>query len=111
MQEIKVRKSTQQNRFLIFQVFLRLNRPYYDDYYNLSITSAVALFPGRVLIVHGDADTHVPVRYGEKLYELYCTRPKGEQKLVVIRGGNHLLSSSKCMKQAMRALTDFLSST
>ena len=66
------------------------------------------------LLLHGDADTHVPFKdHAEKLLGALCEN-KGEAagrvQLEVIRGGNHFLSSSKTMKASIRAITSFIAS-
>lgn len=53
-------------------------------YYKLSVT-----------MIHGDKDESVPVSYSRKTLKIFKNSKK---KLIIIKNGDHSLSSSKCLK-------------
>ena len=85
-------------------VMWRLNRPYYDSYFELSIPEAMARYQGPLLVVHADADRNVPFTNGQALFEA-AQQPK---EFVCIKGGNHLLSSTKHFKKFAQAFKAFV---
>jgi pimeloyl-ACP methyl ester carboxylesterase len=54
-----------------------------------------------VTMVHGENDESVPVIYSRKILKLF---KKGKNKLVIIKGGDHSLSSKKWLKLIIREL-------
>ena len=54
-----------------------------------------------VTMVHGEKDESVPVVYSRKILKLF---KKGKNKLVIIKGGDHSLSSKKWLKLLIREL-------
>ena len=52
-------------------------------------------------MVHGENDESVPVIYSRKILKLF---KKGKNKLVIIKGGDHSLSSKKWLKLIIREL-------
>ena len=48
-----------------------------------------------VTMVHGDKDESVPVSYSRKILTIFKNSKK---KLVIVKNGNHSLSSIKCLK-------------
>ncbi|POM71669.1 Serine protease family S09X [Phytophthora palmivora] len=85
------------------KIYVRLDKRYVDEYYDgsLDILKAVS-GPGLppLLVIHGDADTDVPYSNGEELFAA-AAEPK---TFVAIPKANHLLSNSKHMKKALRAI-------
>lgn len=61
-------------------------------------TAAVHLPP--LLVIHGDADTSVPIQHGEGLFQA-ASEPK---KFVRIARANHLLTNTKHLKRALAAI-------
>ena len=49
----------------------------------------------KVIMIHGSKDSSVPVNYSKKILKIFKTKRK---KLVVVKNGDHSLSSSKCLK-------------
>ena len=49
----------------------------------------------KVVMIHGSKDTSVPVNYSKKILKIFKTKRK---KLVVVKNGDHSLSSSKWLK-------------
>ncbi|OWZ23965.1 Serine protease [Phytophthora megakarya] len=85
------------------KIYVRLDKRYVDEYYDgsLDILQAVTgeeLPP--LLVIHGDADTDVPYPNGEELFAS-ATEPK---TFLGIPKANHLLSNSKHLKKALRAI-------
>jgi pimeloyl-ACP methyl ester carboxylesterase len=54
-----------------------------------------------VTMVHGEKDESVPVIYSRKILKLF---KKGKNKLVIVKGGDHSLSSKKSLKLLIREL-------
>ncbi|KAG7380479.1 hypothetical protein PHYPSEUDO_007181 [Phytophthora pseudosyringae] len=85
------------------KIYVRLDKRYIDEYYDgsLDILEAVSgsgLPP--LLVIHGDADTDVPYANGEELFAA-AAEPT---TFLAIPKANHLLSSSKHLKKALRAI-------
>ena len=55
----------------------------------------------KVTMIHGEKDKSVPVIYSRKVLKLF---KKGIKKLVVVKGGDHSLSSKKWLKLLIREL-------
>ena len=49
----------------------------------------------KVIMIHGSKDSSVPVNYSKKILKIFKTKRK---KLVVVKNGDHSLSSSKWLK-------------
>lgn len=82
--------------------FLRLGSRYREDFLHLNIREAVARAGVPLLVIHGDKDRNVPLANGQALFEA-AAEPK---QLVVIKGGDHLLRSSKHLHRAAAAILD-----
>ncbi|EEY67132.1 serine protease family S09X, putative [Phytophthora infestans T30-4] len=87
------------------KIYVRLDKRYIDEYYDgsLDILKAVSR-PGLppFLVIHGDADTDVPYPNGEELFAA-AAEPK---TFLAIPKANHLLSNSKHLKKALRAIAE-----
>ena len=59
----------------------------------------------RVTMVHGEKDEVVPVSYSKKVLKIF---PKAQKKLIVIKNGDHSLSSKKCLKIITKELKSFI---
>ncbi len=66
----------------------------------------IAGYPGRVLIVHGDADDLVPLRYSQAAREAYASAG-ADCTLAVIPGGGHGFGRA-ADRQARQAIVSFL---
>ncbi len=75
--------------------------------YTLDIRTAVATSPAPpFLVIHGEADNHVPLACGRALFEASAA----PHQFTSIKKGNHFLSSSNHLKKACNAILDFISS-
>jgi esterase/lipase len=54
-----------------------------------------------VTMIHGEKDESVPVVYSRKILKLF---KKGKNKLVIVKGGDHSLSSKKWLKVLIKEL-------
>ena len=54
-----------------------------------------------VTMVHGQKDEVVPVSYSRKVLKIFLNAKK---KLVIVKGGDHSLSSQKCLKMIIKEL-------
>ena len=52
-------------------------------------------------MVHGQKDDVVPVSYSRKILKLF---KRGKNKLVIVKGGDHSLSSKKWLKLLIKEL-------
>ena len=59
----------------------------------------------RVTMVHGEKDEVVPVSYSKKVLKIF---PKAQKKLIVIKNGDHSLSSKKWLKIITKELKSFI---
>lgn len=85
------------------KIYVRLDQRYTKEYCDgsLDILQAVSR-PGLppLLVIHGDADQDVPFPKGEELFAA-AAEPK---TFLAIPKANHLLSNSKHLKKALRAI-------
>ncbi|CAK0854613.1 unnamed protein product, partial [Prorocentrum cordatum] len=88
---------------------LRLSARYREDFLGLDVAGAVRRGRSPLLVVHGDKDKSVPLASGEALFTA-AAEPK---ELVVIRGGDHLLRSTKHLRRAstIAAILELIRST
>ena len=59
----------------------------------------------RVTMVHGEKDEVVPVSYSKKVLKIF---PKAQKKLIVIKNGDHSLSTKKWLKIIIKELKSFI---
>ncbi|CAK8995571.1 unnamed protein product [Durusdinium trenchii] len=81
-----------------------LSVTYRDDFLSLDLKGFVSQNSTPMLILHGDRDRNVPLENGEELFRV-AAKPK---EMVIIKGGDHLLRSSKCTNKAAAAILDFI---
>ncbi|KAK1942725.1 hypothetical protein P3T76_006224 [Phytophthora citrophthora] len=89
------------------KIYVRLDKRYIDEYFDgsldiLKTVSGPGLPP--LLVIHGDADTDVPYENGEELFAA-AAEPK---TFLAIPKANHMLSNSKHLKKALRAIADLV---
>ncbi|KAG4050067.1 hypothetical protein JG687_00004248 [Phytophthora cactorum] len=85
------------------KIYVRLDKRYIDEYFDgsLDILKAVSgTGQPPLLVIDGDADTDVPYANGEELFAA-AAEPK---TFLAIPKANHLLSNSKHLKKALRAI-------
>ena len=59
----------------------------------------------RVTMVHGEKDEVVPISYSKKVLKIF---PKAQKKLIVIKNGDHSLSTKKWLKIITKELKSFI---
>ena len=59
----------------------------------------------KVVVVHGSRDKSVPVIYSRKLLKIFETKKK---RLVIVKNGDHSLSSPKWIKILQRELKSII---
>ncbi|CAE7659090.1 unnamed protein product [Symbiodinium sp. CCMP2592] len=84
---------------------LPLAAAYREDFLKLDLSTAISAGTAPLLVLHGDRDRSVPLENGQELFEA-AAHPK---ELLVLKGGDHLLRSSKTASKAGRAILDFTS--
>ena len=83
--------------------WVRLGRCYAEDAWNLDVYAGVENFRQPVLIVHGDADTAVPLSYAREAQRRYP-----DARLQVIRGAGHMFQDEQSFGEAMDAILVYL---
>ncbi len=87
---------------------MKLGRRYAADVMDVDVSQEIAGYTGRVLIMHGDSDTLVDIKYSETAFERY--RQDGAQaQFAIIEDAGHIFLKPKHIKQANKCVTDFLS--
>ena len=56
-------------------------------------------------MIHGSKDEVVPVKYSRKILKLF---KRAKKKLVIIKNGNHSLSSKKNLKKIVNELNNMI---
>lgn len=59
----------------------------------------------KVTMVHGEKDEVVPISYSKKVLKIF---PKAQKKLIVIKNGDHSLSTKKWLKIITKELKSFI---
>lgn len=80
---------------------MTIGRRYNEDAVSFDIYEVIGAYAGPALILHGDRDAIVPLRYSERAAETF---PDAE--LVVMPGQNHGFFGA-ALKEAMERETDF----
>ena len=60
----------------------------------------------KVTMVHGERDESVPVSYSKKVLKIFVN---SEKKLVIVKNGDHSLSSPKCLNILKKELKIIIS--
>lgn len=81
-----------------------LSAAYREDFLTLNVARAAKTTGTPLLILHGDRDRSVPLENGEELFRA-ASEPK---EMVLIKGGDHLLRSSKTANKAATAILEFV---
>jgi dipeptidyl aminopeptidase/acylaminoacyl peptidase len=82
----------------------RFNRALLDDLEGIDVPACARRVACPVLILHGDADTIVPV---EEAYELYGCLAQ-EKRLTILSGADHRFSNPETMQRALAETVDWL---
>eukprot|EP00290_Baffinella_frigidus_P047502 CAMPEP_0180403766 /NCGR_PEP_ID=MMETSP0989-20121125/39615_1 /TAXON_ID=697907 /ORGANISM="non described non described, Strain CCMP2293" /LENGTH=174 /DNA_ID=CAMNT_0022407053 /DNA_START=1 /DNA_END=522 /DNA_ORIENTATION=+ len=89
----------------------KLGRGYVDSYASFPDAATLgASLAAPVLLLHGADDTHVPPAHADALHAA-LTAGGGGVELVVVKKGNHFLSSSGALRAALSAVSAFLLTT
>ena len=67
-----------------FQLWMTVGRAYAEPLMDYDIYNAAAAYPNDVLLLHGDADTIVPLSYSQKALDYYTSA-----RLEVLSGAGH----------------------
>lgn len=85
------------------QLGVRLGRRYADDVYETDVYKQIRNYTGRVLILHGDRDGMVPLRYSQKAQEAYS-----RVKLVIFPGAGHGIYRGTAFRTACKEIEHFI---
>ncbi len=66
------------------------------EFFNKKIDSKI-----KVTMVHGQKDEVVPISYSRKILKIFS---KAKKKLIIIKNGNHSLSSQKYLRKLKKEL-------
>ena len=77
-------KSAEEIPETSFQLWMTVGRAYFEPLLGYDVYADVSAYPKDVLILHGDADSIVPLSYSEKAMTAYSSA-----RLVVIEGAGH----------------------
>ncbi len=67
-----------------YQMWMTVGRVFAEDLLNYDIYEAISAYKKDVLLIHGDADSIVPISYSEKAVEVYDSA-----QLKVLSGAGH----------------------
>lgn len=77
-------RSAQEIPDTYFFMWMNVGRAYFEPLLGYDIYGEIAAYDREVLLIHGDADSIVPLSYSQRALEVY---PSAELK--VIAGGGH----------------------
>ena len=84
-----------------FFLWMNVGRAYFEPLIGYDIYEEIAAYEGDVLLIHGDADSIVPLSYSERALEVY---PSAELK--VISGGGHGFSGENA-REVIRLILEY----
>ena len=85
-----------------FFMWMEVGRAYFEPLLDYDIYAAIAAYANDVLLIHGDADSIVPLSYSERAAEVYPSA-----RLLTIPGAGHGFSGADA-QQAIAAILDDL---
>lgn len=85
-----------------FFMWMEVGRAYFEPLLDYDIYAAIAAYANDVLLIHGDADSIVPLSYSERAAEVYPSA-----RLLTIPGAGHGFSGADA-QQAIAAILDYL---
>lgn len=85
-----------------FFMWMEVGRAYFEPLLDYDIYAEIAAYTNDVLLIHGDADSIVPLSYSERAAEVYPSA-----QLLVIPGAGHGFSGADA-QQAIAAILDDL---
>ena len=80
-----------------------VGRRYVEDAYPIDAYREIGRYRGRVLILHGDRDRLVPLRYSQRAAEVYQ-----DARLVILPGAGHGVYSGVALRLACREIVQFI---
>jgi alpha-beta hydrolase superfamily lysophospholipase len=86
-----------------YQDWITLGKKYAVDMWNFDIYKDMGKFKKPVLLIHGDKDQMVPLKYSERAAAVY---PQG--KLHIIHGTGHTFPERSSFREAMNEIVAFL---
>ena len=89
-------------RFPLF--FVEVGRKYAEDVYDLDLSGEIAKYKGHTLLMHGDVDPVIPLRYAVKLSEML-----EDVEFHVIKGGSHGFEPQR--EEVLGHILDYLQDT
>ncbi|AST57738.1 Alpha/beta superfamily hydrolase [Thermoanaerobacterium thermosaccharolyticum] len=83
---------------------LKVGRCFVNDALKLDIYAEASAFDKKVLLLHGDCDKTVPIKYSEKYAELY-----GENaRLIIVHGAKHSFDTIEVRRKFIEITAEFL---
>lgn len=82
----------------------RLNRTFYDEFFNLDLSAALRKIKCPTLVLHGEKDELVPLEEGKEVYDAL----QAPKKLAIIKGADHSFSQPKHWKQVVKHIKSFI---
>ncbi|BBO90962.1 prolyl oligopeptidase family serine peptidase [Desulfosarcina ovata] len=82
---------------------IQLKRDFFDDADHYDMLAATRALDIPMLVVHGDRDTIIPVSEAHLAREANPARVE----LLIVEGGDHMLSRSEHQQQVGRVVTDW----
>lgn len=83
-------------------MWMEVGRAYFEPLMDYGVYADVSRYPDDVLLIHGDADSIVPLSYSERAEEVYPSA-----KLKVIEGGGYGFSGADA-KETIRYILEYL---
>lgn len=85
-----------------YHLWMRVERTYFENLIDYDVYSEISSYGKNVLILHGDADSIVPLSYSQKALEVYPS-----SNLYVIEGAGHGFYNEE-FDEAMKYINDYL---
>ncbi len=82
----------------------KIKKAFYDEFFTLDIPKAITKYKGKLLVIHGEKDTGVPVFEARELYK-NANVPK---KLVIVKDGDHRFTGKKVYARFVKHVDAFI---
>lgn len=86
---------------------MKLGKQYVTDVIDMNVYQSISGYTGKVLLIHGDADTLVDISYSQKAFQVYQENG-GDVDFKVIPGARHIFIKPSHIKMSQNYISEFV---
>ncbi|MGN1442656.1 MAG: alpha/beta hydrolase family protein, partial [Acutalibacteraceae bacterium] len=87
---------------------MKLGKQYVTDVIDMNVYQSISGYMGKVLLIHGDADTLVDISYSKEAYRVYQENG-ADAGFKLIPGAGHIFIKPSHIKLSQKYISEFLS--